>query len=186
MDVSAKGLSPSPEEAAFRYCYHNLLYCVHNPIQFAEFLIQEGVIDSDTKNRITSDEDDDPKRVLLDCLQKVLSKSEIKRPLLLKIRTAMEKSGGNTWCLDRMDEFIDGEYTTVANLKSKPKTSFGQVIATVFLSQGTTTLALNHAWGGCCPINVWNYLLKFGNFVCCPVVLAGFSLTIFVLHRMGF
>ena len=118
MDVSAKVLSPSAEEAAFRYYYHDLLDDVYRPKKFAECLLQDGVIDSDTRDRITSNKDDEPKRVLLDCVQKVLSKSETKRLLLLTIRTAMEKSYCRTMSLDKMDEFIDGEYSTVANLKS--------------------------------------------------------------------
>ena len=156
MAVSAKVLSPSPEEAAFRYYYRSLLRDVHNPIQFAEFLLQEGVIDYDTKNRITSNEADDQKRVLLDSVEKVLGKSETKRPLLLKIRAAMENSGGKTLCFKRMDEFIDGECSTEAILKSKLWTGLGQVVLTLFLSQDTKILAFKNAWGGCCPISVWN------------------------------
>ena len=119
MDVSAKVLSPSPEEAAFRYYYRDFLDSLDNPIEFAECLLHEGVIDSDTKDKITSDEDDDQKRVLLDCVQKVLSKSETKGPLLLKIRKATENSGGDTYYLGRMEGFVDGEYSTIANVKSK-------------------------------------------------------------------
>ena len=109
VEVSEKVLSPSPEEAAFRKYYDGLLSDVRNPVQFAELLLQDGVIDNATKNRITSNQDDDQKRILLDSLQKVLYQSDRKRQVLFQARSGMKNSGGDTYYFDMMNRFIYGE-----------------------------------------------------------------------------
>ena len=119
VEVSEKVLCRSPEEAAFRTYYGSLLVNLRNPVQFAESLLQEGVIDNATKNRITSNQDDDQKRILLDSLQKVLYQSDRKGQVLFQARSGMKNSGGETYWFDLMNDFIDGERSTSANLKSK-------------------------------------------------------------------
>ena len=113
MDGRAKVLSPSPEEAAFRHYYDDFLQNVTNPIQFAELLLQEGIIGNETKDRITSNEDEEQKRVLLDSVQQALKQSKNKSRVLLKASTALENSCDLTGVFDAMDSFIDGEYSTV-------------------------------------------------------------------------
>ena len=110
MEGSAKVQSSSPEEAAFRRHYGNLLSVVHNPMKFAEFLLLEGVISTDTKERVTSNADQAQKRLLLNSLQYALSKSSDPNATLLSARRAMESSGGNNWPFNRMDRFVKGEY----------------------------------------------------------------------------
>ena len=109
MAVSEKVLSASPEEAAFKKYYGRILSHVRNPVQLAEFLLQDGVIDNATKDRITSNQDDDQKRILFDSLQKVLDQSDRKGQVLFKVRSAMKRSGSDTYYFDRMDNFIVGE-----------------------------------------------------------------------------
>ena len=117
MEVIAQVVSSSPEEAAFRRYYKSVLMCVNNSMQFAECLLQEGVIKDETKSRITSNKDEDQKRLLLDSVQQVLSQCDNKNEVLLKIKSAMENSSGNTVPFNWMDEYIVGEYLKKACVK---------------------------------------------------------------------
>ena len=109
MEGSAKVLSPSPEEAAFRKYYGDLLSDVRNPMKFAEYLLLEGVIGSDTKDCITSNEDERQKRVLLDSVQYALSQSSERKLTLQNASRAMENSGGNTYYFECIVQFVEGE-----------------------------------------------------------------------------
>ena len=100
-------LSPSLEEFAFRQYYDDVLWNIPNPILFAEALSQEGIIGSETKDRITSNEDDNPKRLLLDSVQDALHQSTSKKQFLMKTRRAMGNSGGCVDSFDLMDNFVD-------------------------------------------------------------------------------
>ena len=110
MEGSARVLSSSLEEAAFRRYYGDVLSRVHNPMKFAECLLLEGVIGTDTKDSVTSDTDGAQKRLLLNSVQYALSQSSDPRATLLSARRAMKSSGGSTWPFDNMDGFVKGEY----------------------------------------------------------------------------
>ena len=111
MDGSEKVRSFSPEEAAFRRSYGDLLSELRNPMKFAEFLLLEGVIGADTKERISSNADEAQKRLLLDSVQHALSQSSNASATLRSARRAMENTGGDTWPFDDMDRFVKGECT---------------------------------------------------------------------------
>ena len=113
MEGSAKVLSPSLEELAFRKYYGDLLRSIRNPILFAEDLLQKGVIGRDTKDRISSSEEKHQKRVLLASLQQALYHSRNKKEVLAKAREALQNSGGDTYSFYHMDEFVDREFSTV-------------------------------------------------------------------------
>ena len=108
MESGAKVPSPSPEETAFREFYNELLSELRNPIKFAECLLLEGVIDTETKESITSDADEAQKRLLLDSVQCALSQSSDASATLLSAHTAMKSSGDDSWPFENMDSFVEG------------------------------------------------------------------------------
>ena len=110
MDGSAEVQSFSPEEAAFRRYYGAILSHLHTPIYFAECLLQEGVIRTETKESITSNIKKAQKRLLLDSVQYALSQSSDPSATLLSARRAMESSRGDTWPFENMDQFVKGKY----------------------------------------------------------------------------
>ena len=109
MECIARVQSPSPEEAALRRHYGDLLSVVRNPMKFAEHLLLEGVIQTATKDCVTSNVDVGQKRLILDSVQYALSQSSDASATLLSARRAMKNSGGDTWPFDRMDNFVKGE-----------------------------------------------------------------------------
>ena len=110
MESSAKVASPSPEEAAFKQFYDELLSELHYPVKFAESLLLEGVIGTDTKNSITSDADEAQKRLLLNSVQHALSQSSDPGATLLSAHTAMKCCKDRSWSFESMNSFVEGEY----------------------------------------------------------------------------
>ena len=108
MEGSAKGQS-SPEEAAFRRFYGDLLSELRNPMKFAKFLLLEGVIGTAIKESISSNADETQKRLLLNSVQYALSQSSDASATLLSARRALESSGGDTWPFYYMDNFVTSE-----------------------------------------------------------------------------
>ena len=90
MEGCAKVQSSSPEEAAFRRYYGYLLSELHNPMRFAEFLLLEGVIGTDIKERVTVNADEAQKRLLLNSVQHALSQSSDPSATLLSAYRAMK------------------------------------------------------------------------------------------------
>ena len=119
MEGSAKVQSSSLEEAAFRRYYGHVLSELHNPRKFAECLLLEGVVGTDTKESVTANADEAQKRLLLNSVQYALSQSSDPIATLLSARRAMESSGGYTWPFDNMDKFIKGKYIQYS-FSSKP------------------------------------------------------------------
>ena len=108
MEGSAEVQSPSPEEAAFRRYYDDLLPYVRNPTKFANLLLLEGVVDPDTKERIASNAYEAQRRLVLDSVQSALAQSSDASATLHSARVAMGKSGGRTWPFSQMDKFVKG------------------------------------------------------------------------------
>ena len=106
MEGSAKVQSPSPEEAAFRRYRGDLLPYVRNPRKYAEFLLLEGVIDTDTKERIVSSASEARTRLVLDSVQYALSQSSDPSATLHSASVAMGKSPA--WPFYQMDKFVKG------------------------------------------------------------------------------
>ena len=109
MEETSKSPSPS-HEAAFRRYYNDLFREVHRPVRLAELLFSDGVIQSDIKDSITSDEDEDQKRALLDAVQYALANSTDPEQTMRTVCTALGKSGVHGYYTDKLSSFVPGEY----------------------------------------------------------------------------
>lgn len=92
MDDTAKSASPPPEETAFRRYYNDLLRCTFRPAQLAELLFSDCIIRRETKDSITSDEDEEhAKRVLLDAVQCDLAQARDAVTIMRSLCTSLKK-----------------------------------------------------------------------------------------------
>ena len=118
MDESTMSSFRSSEQAAFQKYYDNLLYVIDDPVQLAELLLTEGVIRSETKDSIISDEDEEhATRSLLDDVLYSLEHNPDGGKTIQSLRIAFEKASLNTYYIDRMEEFIVGECTISLKLE---------------------------------------------------------------------
>ena len=108
VEVRTKPPSQSPEVAAFRQEYNYLLDNVDRVVEFSRLLFSKGIIGSETKNAITSDEDVDGKRALLDAAEHALVQASDREAIFRSLVEMLEKIGYDT---DDMKEFVDGEHT---------------------------------------------------------------------------
>ena len=75
-DDTAKSSSRSPEEAALRRYYSDILLNVSRPVHLAELLLSEGFIRSETKENVAMDKDEEHAvRTVLDAVQLALAQS---------------------------------------------------------------------------------------------------------------
>ena len=106
MDGTAKSPFGSAEEAGFARYYEHLLRDVSRPVKLAELLFFEGIVTSETKESIISNEDQGQKRALLDAIQISLACSRNANKVMKILCKALEKVGVNTYY---MQDFIAGE-----------------------------------------------------------------------------
>ena len=114
MDGTAKTPSQSPEVAAFRRYYNHLLSNMDHPVKFAQFLFSKGIISSETKNAITSDEDVEGKRVLLDAAEHALVQASDREAMFRSLVEALRSV--IYWFSDTcssMTKFVDGEHINI-------------------------------------------------------------------------
>ena len=115
MEGNAESSLPSCEVAAFRRYYDSLLRNVRRPVQLAELLFADGLISKETKTKLTSDEDLEQKRTLLDAIQDALVHASDRKEMfqtLLRALYEINLSQTATY----MKNFVDGEYTTSIKL----------------------------------------------------------------------
>ena len=108
MDASTKSPLLSPEVAAFRQEYKYLLRYVDRPVELARLLFAEGIISSETKNAITSDEDVEGKRAILDAAEHALVQASDREAAFRSLVEVLTKVYKYT---NDMIEFVDGEHT---------------------------------------------------------------------------
>ena len=111
MTSSTKLSLHSPEEEGFRKYHDRLLRTVSRPVELAEILVSEGVIDSDTKESVTANEDQ--KGSLFAALQIALAQSTDPEKTMRSLCTALEITGVATGYIRGMQEFIAGECNSV-------------------------------------------------------------------------
>ena len=110
MDVAGKLRIGSPEEAAFRRCHDHLLEGASSPVKFAELLLSDGVITSETRDRIALvGNKDQAKEAVVDAVQCALAQSSNKNRLLSSLQSALEESGVSYGKIFWMTDFIAGE-----------------------------------------------------------------------------
>ena len=114
MDEPTKPPSRFVEVEAFRRYYNDLLREVDRPVEFAQLLFAEDIISSEKKNAITSDEDVEGKRVLLDAAEHALVHASDREAMFRSLVTALRRVGCSTYS---MNEFVDGEHTNTMWLK---------------------------------------------------------------------
>ena len=118
---TAKSSFRSPEEAALRRYYNDILRDVSRPVQLAELLFSEGIIRNETKQKVTFDkEKEHAVRAVLHDVQLALAQSSDRKKLMLSLCLALEKSGvpssDEEWWkfgTARIKEFITGEYNSL-------------------------------------------------------------------------
>ena len=91
MNDPAKTPSRSPEVEAFRREYNDFLRYVDRPVELAHLLFSEDVVSSETKDAITSDEDEDGKRILLDAVEHALVHASDREAKFQSLVRALEK-----------------------------------------------------------------------------------------------
>ena len=91
MDGPTKPPSRSPEVDDFRWEYIDLLRNVRRPVELAQLLFSKGIISSETKNAITSDEDVVGKRVLLDAAKHALVYASDREAMLRSLLSALRE-----------------------------------------------------------------------------------------------
>ena len=106
MERVAKSRFRSVQEAAFARCYQHFWEEISRPVKLAEILFSEGIITSETKTSITSDEDERQIRSLLDAVQNSLSWAKDTDEVIKKLTNALEEIGVYT---GYMQIFIDGK-----------------------------------------------------------------------------
>ena len=114
MDGHTKPPSRSPEVEAFRQTYKYLLHHVRRPVKLAQLLFAQGIISSETKNAITSDEDVEGKRALLDAAEHALVHASDREAMFQSLVEALEKVYEYT---NEMKKFVDGEHINTMWLK---------------------------------------------------------------------
>lgn len=107
MDEPTKASSQSPEVAAFRQYYNDILRNMDRPVEFAQSLLSARVISSETKNAITSDEDVEGKRALLDAVEHALVHASDREAMFRSLVEALRIIGYYTFS---MTNFVDGEH----------------------------------------------------------------------------
>ena len=110
MDIAWKLRIGSPEEAAFSRCHNDLLKGASSPLKFAELLLSEGVITSETRDSIALvGNEDQAKEAVVDAVQCALAQSSDKNRLLSSLQSALVKSDVFEWRIRWMKNFIVGE-----------------------------------------------------------------------------
>ena len=102
----------SPEVAAFRRYYDDLLDTVEDPVQLATLLCSEGVISREVRDSITSASRSDVEqgRAVLDSFLNALLQSSEPSATMRSLRSAFEQAGFHTYNSIRyVEKFVDGE-----------------------------------------------------------------------------
>ena len=100
----------NPEEAAFRRYYNDLFSAVSRPVQLAGRLFSQGVITRDIKASITSNEDKDQKRAVLDAVQNALASSDKAHTTFEIVCRALDESGVDYLDIGKLRGFVSGKY----------------------------------------------------------------------------
>ena len=109
MDGTAKSPSLSPEAAAFRRYYNDLLYRLNRcPVKLADFLFSDGIISREEKDSIAASTDDEQGRLLLDTLQQAIVQTSKASATMRSLRRAFETVSLDTFNIKMMEDFVDG------------------------------------------------------------------------------
>ena len=103
--------SHTPEAVAFRRYSKWLLGDLKRPVQLAELLLSEGIIPSETKDTITSNEDVQQKQAVINAMQYALVHTPDAKDTFRRLRKAWKKAGFYTYWFGEMKDLIAGECT---------------------------------------------------------------------------
>ena len=109
MATSGKSPPRSPEEALILHIYDHLLRVVSRPVQLAQLLLSDGIITNKTAETITSDEEVQHKRTLLDAIQDAVVHRPNPEETIQRLFIALEKTGFDADHIRWLEEFVDGE-----------------------------------------------------------------------------
>ena len=112
----------SPEVAAFRRHYDDLLRDAKDPVQLCTLLCSEGVFSREVRDSITSASRSDVEqgRAVLDAFENALLQSSEPSATMRSLRSAFEQAGFDTyWIIDPMEEFVDGQLYAISLSKSR-------------------------------------------------------------------
>ena len=109
MATPVKSSPRSPEVALIPRYYDDLLRWVYRPVQLARLLLSDGIIANKTAETITSDQDVQHKRKLLDAVQDSVEHRPNPDETIRQLLVALEKTGVSTTYIHWMKVFVDGE-----------------------------------------------------------------------------
>ena len=109
--MATPGKSPprSPEELLIPRFYDYLLRKVSSPTHLTQLLLSDGIITNKTAETITSDEDVQHKRTLLDAVQDTVVHRPNPEETIRRLFIALEKTGFGRDTIRFFEKFIDGE-----------------------------------------------------------------------------
>ena len=99
----------SPEVALIPRFYNEFLQEISHPVQLAQLLLSDGIITNKTAETITSDEDVQHKRTLLDAIQDTVVHRPQPEETIRRLFIALEKTGFSTDNIRFLEEFVEGE-----------------------------------------------------------------------------
>ena len=104
----------SPEEAALRRYYKDILEQISDPADLAESLYSEGIISDDTRDSVRKDASH-AGHAILAAVQRKLAQSAERKEVMSKFYSALKSSCVNYWSLiGLIEHFIGGEYTYIS------------------------------------------------------------------------
>ena len=109
MATPVKSPPDSAEVALIPSFYYELLHSVSRPVQLAELLLSDGIITNETAETITSNEDVQHKRKLLDAVQDSVEHRPNPEEIIRQLLAALEKTGVDIFRINSMKEFVEGE-----------------------------------------------------------------------------
>ena len=109
MTAPVKSPPRSPEVALIPHFYDDLLRWVSRPVQLSELLMSDGIITDKTAETITSNEDVQHKRKLLDAVQDSVEHRPNPEETIQQLLIALEKTGVHFYYIALMKDFIEGE-----------------------------------------------------------------------------
>ena len=99
----------SPEVALIPHFYDEFFEEISHPVQLAQLLLSDGIITNKTAETITSDEDVQHKRTLLDAIQDTVVHRPHPEETIRRLFIALEKTGFTTDYIRFLEEFVEGE-----------------------------------------------------------------------------
>ena len=109
MATPDKSSPHSPEVALIPHFYDDFLQEISHPVQLAQLLLSDGIITNKTAETITSDEDVQHKRTLLDAIQDTVVHGPQPEETIRRLFKALEKTGWDPESIRVLEKFVEGE-----------------------------------------------------------------------------